>query len=381
LPVFIHDIGYTRVGDHWGKSIPELAFDASKDLLNDSIRPEALIVSSSFPEITSSQSNLGPLIADSLGLVGIESFRIESSGASGGAAIHLACEMLESGRVASVLVVGVEKMRDLDPARLVQSQGLSENADYTQFFGVSFASVNALLARLYMKEFGVSRIQLSAFPAIAHKNSFSAAHAQFKRKFTVDEISRSEIVSDPLRVLDCAPVGDGAAALLLTKETHRRKGVVKIESSETVSSRVNFFERSEMFRFPSTEEATKKALMRAGTKLGEIDFFEIHDTYSILAALIVEALGLSKIGNACREAEAGKFDLTGENPISTFGGMKGRGYPVGAAGIYQACEAVIQLTGRSGSNQLHGARKCLLQSMSGIDSSAYVHILSSGVGA
>jgi acetyl-CoA C-acetyltransferase len=375
--VFVHDVGYVKVGDHWGKSISELAYDACREILKDSIRPDALIVSSSFSEVTSSQSNLGPILADSLGLGGVESFRVESSGASGGAAIHLACEMLESGRVGSVLVVGVEKMRDLDPARLVLSQGLSENADYTQFFGASFASVNALLARLYMKQFGVSRAQLSSFPAIAHRNSFTAAHAQFKKKFTAEEISHSELVSDPLRILDCAPVGDGAAGLLLTKQNHRRKGVVQIKASEASSSRVSFFERDEMFRFTSTEYAAKRAFSRAGTGLGDIDFFEIHDSYSILAPLIIEALGLSKVGSGCRDAEGGKFDLTGEAPISTFGGMKGRGYPVGAAGVYQACEAVTQLTGRAGSNQLHGARCCLIHSMSGIDSSAYVHILSS----
>lgn len=379
MTAHIANMGFVKVGDHWSQSISELAFSACKNILNQSVKPDALIVSNALSEL-SSQSNIGPLVADALGLEGIEAFKIESSGASGAAAVHVANGLISSGQLDSALVVGVEKMRDLDPAKLVMAQGMSENAEYSQFFGISFAGLNALLARLYMQEYDVSRDELSAFPVLAHRNSATAGHAQFKRKFSLEEVSRSELVADPLRTLDCAPVGDGAAALLLVSDklATRSEKAVKIASSEASSCRTNFFEREDMYKFSSTENASKKALRKSNLTIEDMDFFEIQDSYSILAALSVEGLGLSKPGEACREAISGKFDIGGKKPLSTFGGMKARGYPVGAAGVYQMCEAFLQLTGDAGPNQVKNARRCLVHTMSGIDSSSFVHVLEVG---
>ncbi len=380
MSVYISNIGYVKVGDHWSSSLTELAFEASRNILKESpIKPEVLIVSNAFSEVTSSQSNLGPLVADSLGLDGVDSFKVESSGASGSAALHVAVNMLSSGHAESVLVVGVEKMRDLDPSKVLPAQGISESADYAQFFGISFSSLNALLSRLYMNEYDVSRHELSAFPVISHGNSSTAQHAQFKKKFTVEEVSRSELVADPLRVLDCAPVGDGAAAVLLVndRKVEKSKSNVEIIASESVSSGSSSFFRDHSYHFDSTAEATKKALKSSRLSIEDIDFFEIHDSYSILAALSVEAIGLADRGKSCKDATSGKFDLRGKYPISTFGGMKARGYPIGAAGIYQVCEAYMQLTGRAGPNQVVNARKGLIQALSGVDSSCFIHILSS----
>ena len=313
MSAYISKIGYIKVGDHWSSSLTELAYEASKNILKQrSIEPEVLIVSNAFSEVTSSQSNLGPLIADSLGLDGVDSFKVESSGASGSAALHVAVSMLQSGQADSVLVLGVEKMRDLDPSKLLPAQGISESAEYAQFFGISFSSLNALLTRLYMNEYNISRHDLSAFPVISHTNSSTAQHAQFKKKFTVEEVSRSELVADPLRVLDCAPVGDGAAAVLLVGEKYagRDKSSVEIIASESVSSSSSsFFGRDRSIHFGSTAEAARKALKRSGLSIDDIDFFEIHDSYSILAALSVEAIGLAESGKACKEAASGKFDL------------------------------------------------------------------------
>jgi len=377
MSVYISDIGFTKVADHWGKSISELAFESCKSILeNPEVKPDVLIVSNAFSELTSSQANLGPLVADRIGLDNIEAFSVESSGASGAVAVHVASSMIKSGQAKSVLIVGVEKMRDIEPGKLVGVQGLSANAEYSQFFGISLASLNALLARLYMTEYSISRDNLSAFPVISHRNSSTAEHAQFRKKFTKEEVSRSEIVSDPIRVLDCAPVGDGSASLLLVDEDLSDERSVRIAASEASSSGANIFERGKVLHFSSTDAAVKKALKTAGKSITEIDFAEIHDSYSILAALILEAMGLSKSGGACLDAESGKFDLNGKFPISTFGGMKGRGYPVGAAGVYQFCEAFMQMNGKGGPNQVKKAEYCLLQNMSGIDESSYIHILS-----
>jgi acetyl-CoA C-acetyltransferase len=376
MSVYVSDVGFTKVGDHWAKSLSELAFEACKPILERvPVKPDALIVSNAYSEITSSQSNLGPLVANEVGLDNLEAFSVESSGASGAAAVHVGSSMIRSGQAKSVLVVGVEKMRDIDPAKLVGVQGLASNAEYSQFFGISFAALNALLARIYMTQFGVSRDNLSAFPVIAHRNSSTAEHAQFRKKFANEEVSRSEIIAEPIRVLDCAPVGDGAASLLLVGEDLAGDRSIRIAASEAVSTTTNIFERRQMLHFSSTEAATKKALKSSGKLLSEIDSAEIHDSYSILAALILEGMGVAKAGHSCIDGESGKFDLNGELPISTFGGMKGRGYPVGAAGVYQFCEVFMQMNGKGGPNQVRKARTCLVQNMSGIDESSYVHIL------
>ncbi len=384
MSVHITKVGFTKVGDHWSKSLSELAYETCQQVLqSESDRPDTIVVANALGEISSSQGNLGALIADGLQLEDIAAYKVEASGASGAEAINVATNLVKSGQSRKVLVVGVEKMRDLEPSKVMMAQSLSENADYAQFFGITFTSLNALLARLYMTEYGVTREKLSAFPVIAHANSSTAKHAQFKKKFTSEEISRSEMVADPLRVLDCPPVGDGAAcAIVASGETMRsseKKEAVEILASESSSNRMNFFEREKMLHFDATHSATKKAMAKSHTTLGDIDFFEIHDSYSELAALSVEAIGLSKSGKACYEAASGKFSLSGESPISTFGGMKGRGYPVGAVGVYQICEAFLQLTEVAGVNQVKNASRALVHSMSGIDSLAFVHILSSGV--
>ncbi len=382
MSIFISDIGYTKVGDHWSKSLGDIAFEATRGILKRAQKvPDAIVVANALAEVSSSQGNLGSVIADSLQLDGVAAYRIEAAGASGGAAVNLAFNLITSKEAESVLVVGVEKMRDLDPLRVMFAQGISESADYSQFFGISFAAINALLARLYMHKYNVSRDMLSAFPVISHRNSSTSEHAQFKRKFSAEEVSKSEIVADPLRVLDCAPVGDGAAGVLVVSDHALRAGdkrqSVEILASECSTSRINFFERSNPLELSASKAATKKALSRAGIEMDAIDFFEIHDSYSELAALSVEALGLSEPGTACFDASKGIFDLTGKYPISTFGGMKGRGYPVGAVGLYQICEAYMQLTEQAGFNQVANAKYGLIQNIAGIDSSSFVHVLHS----
>lgn len=382
MPAYITEIGFTKVGDHWGKSLSELAFEASKKVLQSGSEPDAIVVSNALGEISSSQGNMGALIADGLQLEDVPAYKVDASGASGAEAVNVATNLIRSGQSKKVLVVGVEKMRDLEPSKVMLAQGLSENADYAQFFGITFAAMNALLARIYMHEYGVTRDKLSAFPVIAHKNSSTVEHAQFKKKFTAEEVSRSEIIADPLRVLDCAPVGDGAACALITSGEEmsgaQKKEAVVILASESSSNRLNFFERERMLHFRATQSAAKKALAKAHVSLGDIDLLEIQDAYSEAAALSSEAIGLSRPGKSCDDAALGKFDLDGEFPISTFGGMKARGYPVGAAGVYQVCEAFLQLTERAGSNQVKNASRALVHCMSGIDSLAFVHVLSSG---
>jgi len=291
-------------------------------------------------------------------------------------ACNVADSMIRSDQVDSVLVIGAEKMRDMEPGDAVHATSLGESVSFTQFFGISQTAICALLTQMYMQEFEISRDELSIFPVIAHKNAVPAEHAQFRKAITVTDVSRSMPVSDPLRLLDCAPVGDGAAAAVLCSEnTHVKNAKVEIVASSASTDSLNFFERDDMFDFTATRRALAKALSNASLSISDVDFAEINDSYSSVAALSVEALGFSKRGEAVRDAKEGKFDLNGKIPISTFGGLKGRGNPAGATGVYQMVEAYRQLVGVAGANQVKDAKTGLLHNIGGIDSSAVVHLL------
>jgi len=376
--VLVAGASLTKVGDHWSRSIVDLAVEAGSAALNDSgiTAPDQIIIGNMFSGFSSQQENLGAIIADSLMLRGTPALKVESSGASGAMACNVADSMIRSGQVDTVLVIGVEKMRDMEPNDAVHATSLGENASFTQFFGISQTAMCALLTQMYMQEFEISRDELSIFPVIAHKNAAPAEHAQFRKAITITDVSRSMPVSDPLRLLDCAPVGDGAAAVVLCSEnSHGKNTKVEIASSAASTDSLNFFQRDYMFDFTATRRALAKALSISGLSVKDIDFAEINDSYSSVASLSVEALGFSKRGEGVRDAKEGKFDLDGEVPISTFGGLKGRGNPVGATGVYQIVEAYRQLIGIAGANQVKDAKTGLLHNIGGIDSSAVVNIL------
>ncbi len=331
-----------------------------------------------FSAASSRQEHLGALLTNALGLTGLPAFKVESACASGGMAAYVGYNMVKSGNADSVLVVGVEKMRDLEPSEVSQALCMAESAEYTQFFGASFVSLNAMLARLYMHEFDVSRDDLSAFPVLAHRNAAGAAHAQFRKEVTYEDVARSMVVSDPLRLLDCAPVGDGAAAILLASEKlagELNSPLVEVASGASATNRFSFYERDDMLDFAATRTASRRAIETAGVRMKDINYLELHDAFSVVACLSVEALGLSKRGFGAKDARDGKFDRRGAVPTNCFGGLKGRGHPVGATGAYQLAEAYLQLSEKAGPCQVPDATVGLTHNVGGVDTTAVVHVL------
>jgi acetyl-CoA C-acetyltransferase len=376
--VIVASVGYTKVGDHWDKSILDLAVEASKKALkpHPNIKPDTIIVGNMFSSQSARQEHLGALLASTLNLVGTPAFKVEAACASGGVAFNVGYRLVRSGEAASVLVVGVEKMRDLDVAETSLALTMAESAEYTQFIGATFLSLNAMLARLYQETYNVTRDELSAFPVIAHQNAATAEHAQFRKAISVEDVSRSPLVSDPLRLLDCAPIGDGAAAVLLTSD----KLVEEDDEVEVLSSKIStnvfsLYERDDMLTFSATKEAARKAFSEAGIGVEDVDVLEIHDAFSVTAALSVEAMGFSKPGEGAKDAAAGVYSLKGRYPALTFGGLKGRGNPAGATGLYQIAELWLQLKGRGGLNQVEDCRIGLAQNIGGVDTTSVVTVL------
>jgi acetyl-CoA acetyltransferase len=345
------------------------------------VKPQQVIVGNMFSAVGASQEHLGALVASALGLAGTPAFKVESACSSGGSAFHVAYSLVGAGALDSALVVGVEKMRDLEPEEVSEALAMAESAEYTQFVGATFAALNGLLARYYMEQYDVSRDELSAIPVIDHANAVAAEHAQFRRAITPEVVNRSAMVADPLRLFDCAPVGDGSAAVLLVGEAAASgaKGrLAEVLGGRVATGEFSVYERDDMLDFAATREAFKGAMAQAGLSPKKLRFAEIHDAFSVVGALALEAMGFSKRGRGAKDASDGMYRAGSELPINTFGGLKARGHPVGATGVYQVAEAYLQVTGQAGKNQVPGADYGVAHNIGGVDTTSVVHVLGRG---
>jgi acetyl-CoA C-acetyltransferase len=376
---YVASVGLTPIGDHWSKSLLDLAVEASRGALAGLgvKKVDQVIVGNMFSAVGASQEHLGALVTSALGFRGTPAFKVEAACASGGSAFDIGYKLVKSGAIESALVVGVEKMRDLEPEDASRALAMAESAEYTQFVGATFAALNGLLANLYMEQENVTRDELSAIPVLDHANAVTAEHAQFRKAITADVVSRSALISDPLRLFDCAPVGDGAAAALIVNDralAGTKGGYMEVLGGKIATSEFSVYERDDMLDFAATREAFKGAMADAGVAPGKLSLLEVHDAFSVVGALSLEAMGYSKRGQGSKDAKAGKYSRGGELPINTFGGLKARGHPVGATGMYQIAEAFLQLTGKAGKNQVEGAEYAATQNIGGVDSTSAVHV-------
>jgi len=376
---YVASVGMTPIGDHWEKSILDLAVEAARGALKGAgkKRPDQIIVGNMFSAVGASQEHLGAMVASALGMAGTTAYKVEAACSSGGSAFNVGYNLVRSGAIDSALVVGVEKMRDIEPDEVSAALAMAESAEYTQFVGATFAALNGLLARYYMEQLNVTRDELSSIPVIDHANAVTAAHAQFRKAITPEVVSRSAIIADPLRLFDCAPVGDGAAAALVVNDNAaagRRKKMVEVLGGKIATNEFSLYERADMLDFKATKEAFRGAVAQAGVSPKKLSFVEVHDAFSVVGALSLEAMGFSKRGEGSRDAKAGKYASGGELPINTFGGLKARGHPVGATGMYQIAESYLQLTDQAGKNQVEGADYSATQNVGGVDSTSAVHV-------
>jgi len=303
---------------------------------------------------------------------------VEAACGSGGAAVHNAFLSIKAEESDVVLVCGVEKMKDMEVGRVTAALTMADSAEYTQFPGGTFISLNAITHALYLKKYGISREEMAGFPVLGHRNAALSKHAMFKKAITAEDVLRSPLISDPIRLMDSSPVCDGAAALLLLSEKKAKElhaEAVEILASEVAANLFSVYERPDPLDYLATRTAATRALERTGLKLDQMDFMETHDAFSITAALTLESLGVCKPGKAPHDVSTGRFDLTGELPLNTFGGLKGRGHPVGATGVYQVAEAYLQLSEKAEKNQVKGAKIGLTHNMGGLDTTTFIHIL------
>ncbi len=377
IEVFIRGIGFTPVSEHWGKSLKSLALDAARKTIEDSnyLKPDFIIVSSSLASSLQSQEYISNLIAENLGFREIPSIRIDSGEASGIAALEVAWLMVRSGKYKNVLVVGVEKPSDRLPQDFIAALSSMLDRDYFYYNGITHASLFALLYKKYLKEYSLKQEDVAEFASHDHRMALNVDHAQYKFPLSVEKILASPLVSDPIRLFESFPVSDGAAAVMVSSEidSDEKDFSVKIDSI-TSTSDVNLLYRDNILNFNSLRLAFEA--MRKQTKITkkEINFIEIHDSYTIAAPLILESLGLVEKGEACKMLKEGQFEKDASLPLNLGGGLKARGHPIGATGLYQVCEAVLQLRGKAG-NQLSKAELGLVQSMSNVADQSFLVLL------
>jgi len=379
--VIIAGIGQTAVGEHWGISLRELALQAMEAAANDAgmLQPQALFVGNVLAPTVSGQAHLGALLADFAGWPGIEAYTVEAAGASGGAAVRAACLAVKSGFVDVAMAVGVEKITDRIPEEADAALSGMLDSDYEAVQGLTPTAQAALLMRRYQHEFGVPPEGLAGFSLVAHANGAGNPNAMFQKAIRPETYAEAGMVCDPVNMFDAAPDADGAAAVVLARpDFFFDAGVyprVRIAASNLATDTLALHDRPDPLDFRAARFSVEKAIFQAGITLGQISFFELCDTCSIYAALSLEAAGFAARGQGWKLAQNNQVALRGIIPIATLGGLKARGNPWGAVGVYQIVEAALQLRGQAGRNQIPEARFGMTQCLGGPASTVVTHIL------
>jgi acetyl-CoA C-acetyltransferase len=378
--VSIIGIGQTNVGEHWETSIRHLAWYAIEAAMDDAATSaiEALYVGNMLAGDLSNQDHLGALVADFAGLRGIEAVTVEAADASGGAALRQAIMAVQSGLVDIALAVGVEKVSDKGGSAPLTALSTGMDADYEAIHGVTPAGLAAMMMRRYMYEYGVGVADFAGFSVNAHANGAANPLAMFRNILKAERFASGPVVADPVSLFDAAPLADGAAAVIVARSEKAMDMVpkpVKIAGSALATDHIGLHDRKNILWLRAAELSAQAAMAQAGITPEDVDIFELHDSFTIMAALSLEACGFAEPGQGWKLAAEGQIGRDGKVPISTFGGLKARGNPVGATGIYQIVEVAMQLRGQAGNNQVADARIGMAQNLAGSGGTAVTHVL------
>jgi acetyl-CoA C-acetyltransferase len=379
--VVIAGIGQTEVGEHWEVSLRELAYYAIDAAIKDAggLRPQAVFAGNMLSPNLSKQAHLGVLISDFAGLKGIEATAVEAGNASGGAALRQGYLAVASGMIDAALVVGVEKFTDLVGAGIESALATSADSETESDQGITLAAQAAMLMRRYMHDYNMPADGLTGFALAAHAHGAGNKMAMFQKAIKPETYLKSDLIADPMNMFDMAPNADGSAAIILTRRDllppNFSHPLVRIASSATASDALALHDRSDLLAFNAVKLSADKAIKQASLDRGQINFFEYHDAFAIYAALSLEASGFIDRGQGWTLARDNVISIKGKLPCATMGGLKARGNPGGATGVYQAVEATLQLRGAAGSNQIPHASAGMIQSLGGPASTAVTHIL------
>lgn len=373
-------IGQTPVGEHWDKSIREIAGEAIFAAMIDSRRETAdgIFVGNMLSGTLVQQEHLGSLISDWVGLKSGEAFKVEAACGSGAAALRLAMMAVGSGEMTCAIAMGVEKMTEKKGVETTAALATAADADYEAFQGLSFVAINALIMNRYLHEYGWKHTDFAPFSINAHANAVFNPFARLQETITEKDYQRARMIASPINLLDASPIGDGAAAVVVVPADQVNSlshPAIKIVGSASATDTLAVHDRKDPVYLAAAAQSAQSAYAQAGVLPQDIDFFELHDAFSIMSALSLEACGFAERGQGPRLGLEGDIRPNGSIPIATRGGLKARGHPVGATGIYQIVEACQQLRGEAGETQVANARIGMTQNIGGSGATIITHIL------
>lgn len=378
--VAILGIGQTKIDEHWELSLREIGGNAALAALHDAgmKKVDALFVGNMLSPLISGQNQLGAFFADWIGLWQQEAVKAEAACGSGAAAFRAGLMAVASGDIDSALVVGVEKMTDKSGHDITAALATAADADYEVEQGVSFVGLNALIMRRYMHEYGWKHADFASFSINAHANAMHNPFARLHQKINVEQFEKSAMVATPINLLDASPTGDGAAAVVLVPAEKvaslNGKPRITVAGSSSATDSIAVHSRKDPLFLSAAYTSAKRAYEMANVGPQDIDVFELHDAFSIMSALSLEASGFAERGQGVRLALDNEIGPQGRVPICTRGGLKARGHPVGATGMYQVVEVVQQLRGECGATQVDGAKIGMAQNIGGSGATILTHI-------
>lgn len=377
--VAVIGVGMTKWGELWEKSLRTIFVESALLALDDAgvDRIDSMYVGSMSSGLFVGQEHIASLLADYLGQTPVPSARVETACASGGLALRLGFMEVASGMSDVVLVSGIEKMTDVSGYEATYALGSAADQEYEGYHGITFPGLYALIARAHMEKYGTTREQLALVAVKNHRNGAKNPLAQYPFEITVDSVLNSVMVADPLRVLDCSPITDGAAAVVIAPVEMAKKmkrPVIKIIGSGHATDVIALSSRKDLTWLEAVYQAGKQAYAAADKKPEDIDILEVHDCFTIAEICVLEALGIVEKGKGGEAAENEITYLEGKIPVNTSGGLKAKGHPVGATGVAQVIEIVRQLRGEAGERQIKRPRIGMAQNMGGSGGSSVVHI-------
>ena len=382
--VAIVGIGCTKFGEMWDKSFRDLFIEAGLMALEDAgmsgADVEALYGGNMSSGVFIEQEHVGALIADYSGLISnsVPSTRVEAACASGGLALRSGIIAVASEYHDIVISAGIEKMTDVGPEKAMDALAAASDREWEAALGATFPGLYAMMARAHMDEFGTTREQLAQVAVKNHYHGSMNPKAQFRNRITIDAVISSPLVADPLRLFDCSPITDGAAAVILVPAERAREFTdtpIYVKAAAQASDTISLHDRRSLTSIDATRIAADRAFNTARLQRSNIDVAEVHDCFTIAEIMAIEDLAFFEKGRGGPATLAGETAIGGKIPINTSGGLKACGHPVGATGIKQAVEIVEQLRGTAGKRQVEGAEVGLTHNVGGTGGTVVVHIL------
>jgi acetyl-CoA C-acetyltransferase len=332
-------------------------------------QPDGVVVAAMNPEEFVGDGNFASNIASHIGLAEVPTIRIETATSSGAAAFYAGFVQIAAGHRRSVLVIGGEKMTHLPTPKVSELIGRSIDP-YERSYGATMPALAGLITRALVARQGIGLREMAQVAVKNHANAVRNPYAHFREAVTLEQVMRSRMVAEPLRLLHCCPISDGGAAVVLTAEPTGVRIAGIGQGTDTLAVR----HRHELVSFRATQAAAHAAFAMAGFGPERVDFAELHDAFVPFELIALEDIGLVPPGKAGHITLDGETALDGRLPINPSGGLKARGHPLAATGIAQIVECVWQLTGEAEGRQLDG-RVALAHSIGGLATNNWVTLL------